>query len=173
VTPAVPALGEAVQEEGESVAVALAAGGDVEAQAVGLNEIVADLSRTRKRALHGSRLARPGLRQGGEAVGFDLEGHRHQVVIVRESVQPGDLDDLPLIEALAQGFEDLVGNLFAPGDGPGVGEGSALTIREMGALLEVEDVLEPFETELRLDRLGEVEVMTESALARVYFKTAL
>ena len=173
--PRVPALGEAVQAERQPVAGARL--GDVEAQAVGGDLEVAEL--VGARAAHGrTELSRSRLsdlrsatsrcapfgsqRQLLEAVRLEPERHRHQVEVVADRVEPGQLDDLALVEVRAQPLEGGVADLALSRHLLGVGERRALALREVRALREVLQVAEALATELRLHRLREVQVRAEA-----------
>ena len=98
-----------------------------------------------------------------ELVRFDLEGHRHQVEVVADGVQPGDLDDLPLAEVLAQVLKGGVADLPVPRHLLRVGKDRALALREAEAGPVVEKPLELLEIELLLDGLGPVKISAEGA----------
>ena len=98
-----------------------------------------------------------------QAVGLEAQGHRQQVEVVAHGVQPGELHDIALVEVDAQRLEGRVAHLALTRRLLGIGERGALPLAEVGARCEVLEVAELLGAELRLHRLGQVEIGAERA----------
>src|SRR4029450_6844511 len=88
------------------------------------------------------RRTRAPLGDRAQAVRADVERHVQQVEVVLDRVEPGDGDDLALVEVLAERREGRVVDVAGAGRLLDVGQGGALALREARAGPEVGDVVQ-------------------------------